>query len=312
MKRSGDGSGIMTALPWDLLEREFAKIGVDVGALPPRDHRAVGMVFLPQAAEEAATCRATVEKMLIEAGLDFHGWRQVPVDPMCLGPQSRENQPTIEQFMVSSDKGSEDALERELYLLRRMMAKRLVDQGFDWRRDMYFCSLSGRTIVYKGMTNANALGKFYTDLTDPDFKSNFCVYHRRFSTNTMPKWPLAQPMRMLGHNGEINTLLGNVNWVRARERELDNECEFDPDGDTLVFINNCDIQDDETFEALVDNGKSDSANLDSVVELLVQSSKSPTEALMLMVPEAYRSQPALNSRPQVCRYYLQRGGRYTL
>lgn len=100
MKRSGDGSGIMTALPWDLLEREFAKIGVDVGALPPRDHRAVGMVFLPQAAEEAATCRATVEKMLIEAGLDFHGWRQVPVDPMCLGPQSRENQPTIEQVCV--------------------------------------------------------------------------------------------------------------------------------------------------------------------------------------------------------------------
>ncbi|CAN0489663.1 unnamed protein product [Laminaria digitata] len=113
----------------------------------------------------------------------------------------------------------------------------------------------------------------------------------------MPKWPLAQPMRMLGHNGEINTLLGNVNWVRAREGELDTDCDFDPEGDTQNFINNCDIQ------ALVDNGKSDSANLDSVVELLVRSGKSPTEALMVMVPEAFRSQPALNTRPEVKDFY---------
>ncbi|CAN0178510.1 unnamed protein product [Ectocarpus sp. 4 AP-2014] len=300
---SGDGSGIMTSVPWALLEREYSDMGVETDSLPPRDQRAVGMLFLPQAEDAAAECRSVVENIMTQAGLEFHGWRSVPVDPSFLGQQSRDNQPNIQQFMVTSEKTSGDALEREMYLLRRMAAKLLVDRGFDWQSDMYICSLSSRTIVYKGMTNANALGMFYKDLKDPDYATTFCVYHRRFSTNTMPKWPLAQPMRMLGHNGEINTLLGNINWVRAREGGLDTSCEFDPEGDTQNFINNCDIQDDETFEALVDNGKSDSANLDSVVELLVQSSKSPMEALMIMVPEAFRSQPALNSRPEVKDFY---------
>eukprot|EP00903_Cladosiphon_okamuranus_P012610 g11799.t1 len=300
---SGDGSGIMTSVPWALLEREYSKMGVEVGSLPSRDQRAVGMVFMPQGEDDADVCRSVIEKIMTQAGLAFHGWRTVPVDASSLGPQSRENQPMIEQFMVSSETTAGDALEREMYLLRRMAAKLLVDRGLNWQKDMYFCSLSSRTIVYKGMTNANALGIFYKDLKDPEYATTFCVYHRRFSTNTMPKWPLAQPMRMLGHNGEINTLLGNINWVRAREGGLDTECEFDPEGDTRNFINNCDIQDDETFEALVDNGKSDSANLDSVVELLVQSSKSPVEALMIMVPEAFRSQPALNGRPEIKEFY---------
>ncbi|CAM9682515.1 unnamed protein product, partial [Ectocarpus sp. 12 AP-2014] len=239
---SGDGSGIMTSVPWALLEREYSDMGVETDSLPPRDHRAVGMLFLPQAEDAAAECRSVVEKIMTQAGLEFHGWRSVPVDPSSLGQQSRDNQPNIQQFMVSSETTSGDALEREMYLLRRMAAKLLVDRGFDWQSDMYICSLSTRTIVYKGMTNANALGMFYKDLKDPDYATTFCVYHRRFSTNTMPKWPLAQPMRMLGHNGEINTLLGNINWVRAREGGLDASCEFDPEGDTQNFINNCDIQ----------------------------------------------------------------------
>ncbi|CAM9991136.1 unnamed protein product, partial [Scytosiphon promiscuus] len=300
---SGDGSGIMTSVPWALMEREYSSMGLDVASLPPVEQRAVGMLFLPQGEEGAAVGRSVVETIMEQAGLTFHGWRTVPVDPSRNGRSRRTRHCRLSGFMVSSEKTSGDALEREMYLLRRMGAKRLVDRGLDWSTDMYFCSLSTRTIVYKGMTNANALGMFYKDLKDPDYATNFCVYHRRFSTNTMPKWPLAQPMRMLGHNGEINTLLGNINWVRAREGGLDTECEFDPEGDTQNFINNCDIQDDDTFEALVDNGKSDSANLDSVVELLVQSTKSPMEALMIMVPEAFRSQPALNHRPEVKDFY---------
>ncbi|CAM9447174.1 unnamed protein product, partial [Discosporangium mesarthrocarpum] len=299
---SGDGSGIMTAIPWGLLERDFAAQGIDVTSLPPRAQRVVGMVFLPRDAEKAATCRSAIEEEFKKQGLEFHGWRTVPVDPSSLGPLSRENQPTIEQFLLSG-KVSGDQLEREVYLIRRMIAKALVDVGLDWHEDMYFCSVSSRTIIYKGMTDANALGKFYKDLVNPDYLTTFCVYHRRFSTNTMPRWPLAQPMRMLGHNGEINTLLGNVNWVRAREAGLERECSFDPESDLQTFINNCDIQDDDAFEALVDNNKSDSANLDSVFELLVQSGKSPMEALMLMVPEAYASQPALAGRPEVVDFY---------
>lgn len=296
---SGDGSGILTAIPWGLLESEGAFI-----SLPPREQRALGMVFLPRDDEAAARCRQVIEEDFGRDGISFNGWRTVPVDPSLLGKEALENQPQIVQFAVSSEVGVEpDELERILYLRRRHAARTLVNEGLSWQKDMYFCSVSVRTVVYKGMTNASALGKFYLDLSNPAYESNFCLYHRRFSTNTMPRWPLAQPMRMLGHNGEINTLLGNLNWVRAREANLGTRNKDFHPTDPKSIIELTDTQDDAEFEDVVDNGKSDSANLDSVFELLVQSGKGPAEALMVMVPEAYRGQPQLDERPAVLDFY---------
>jgi glutamate synthase (ferredoxin) len=297
---SGDGSGVMTSIPWKLLERDLGAEG-----LPPRESRGVGMVFFPRDAKKRARCEAVIEEEVAKFKLEFHGWRDVPVDTHPLGHQARANQPVIRQLVVSSGaSGREgDELERALYLLRRTAAQRLIDEGLDWHEDMYFCSLSSRTIVYKGMTNAASLGEFYMDLRDFMYETSFVVYHRRFSTNTMPKWPLAQPMRMLGHNGEINTLLGNINWVKARERELGEQCDINKMDDLKSFISGCDIQDDGAFEPLVDNRKSDSANLDSTFELLVQSGADAEESLMIMVPEAYKSQPELEARPEVTAFY---------
>ncbi|MDE5113228.1 MAG: glutamate synthase subunit alpha, partial [Trichodesmium sp. St15_bin1_1] len=205
---SGDGAGLMTQIPWELLSENLE--------LNP-DNCGVGMIFLPQTKQKAAIARRRIEETITMAGLAVVGWRVVPVVPEKLGVQARRNQPQIEQIIVSSDKLQGDELERSLYLTRRNIGRALEEEGFSWGIDSYICSFSCRTIVYKGMVRSEVLGEFYTDLKNPAYKSSFAVYHRRFSTNTMPRWPLAQPMRLLGHNGEINTLLGNINWMKARE-----------------------------------------------------------------------------------------------
>ena len=137
-----------------------------------------------------------------------------------LGIQAKKNQPQIEQIFLESEDVTGDELERKLYITRRRVHKAICSQDNEWMEEFYVCSLSSRTIVYKGMVRSAVLGDFYHDLKNPAYKSSFVVYHRRFSTNTLPKWPLAQPMRLLGHNGEINTLLGNINWMKARQASL--------------------------------------------------------------------------------------------
>ncbi|MBD1938063.1 glutamate synthase-related protein [Microcoleus sp. FACHB-68] len=283
---SGDGAGVMTAIPWELLDGWMSEgdIQRDPGA-----ETAVGMVFLPQDAAQAKACREVVEKVLVEEGLTLLGWRTVPVRPEILGMQARENQPQIEQVIVQSKQWRGDELERRLYLARRSFGKTLhsMETG-KWGDDFYVCSFSCRTIVYKGMVRSAVLGEFYLDLQNPAYKSVFAVYHRRFSTNTMPRWPLAQPMRLLGHNGEINTLLGNINWMMAREGSLSH-----PFWDGRI----------EDLKPLVKPDNSDSATLDNVMELLVRSGRSPQEALMIMVPEAYKNQPALDEYPEIVDFY---------
>lgn len=270
---SGDGAGILTSIPWELFPKDYSSGKI-----------AVGMLFLPQNPEIAAKVKATIEQIAAEENLRVLGWRVVPVEPSVLGRQARENQPQIEQiFLGSADKTGEE-LERELYITRR----RISTATKQISEESYVCSLSSRTIVYKGMVRSAILGEFYLDLKNPAYKSSFAVYHRRFSTNTMPKWPLAQPMRFLGHNGEINTLLGNINWMTAREATLnhpvwgDRSHEFKP----IVHIDN-----------------SDSATLDNVLELMVLSGRSPLEALMIMVPEAYQNQPSLAKYPEIVDFY---------
>ncbi|NJK36449.1 MAG: glutamate synthase large subunit [Oscillatoriales cyanobacterium RM2_1_1] len=292
---SGDGAGVLTAIPWEL----FQGLGIvpEFSAQPVsqlRETYGIGMVFLPQSPEQAQSARQIIAETLSIERFNLLGWRQVPVNPDVLGPQSRENQPVIEQIMVASTEGyTGDELERHLYLARRSVGVALKRSGFVWGENVYVCSLSCRTIVYKGMVRSAVLGEFYLDLQDPNYKSVFSIYHRRFSTNTLPRWPLAQPMRLLGHNGEINTLLGNINWIRAREQVLTHPVWQDGTGTNRI----------DTLKPFVDVKSSDSANLDNVYELLVRSGRSPAEALMILVPEAYQNQPELKGREEIADFY---------
>ncbi|MEY2979628.1 MAG: hypothetical protein RLZZ435_3768, partial [Cyanobacteriota bacterium] len=221
---SGDGSGVLTAIPWGILQPE---LGLDPETIAQL-RVGVGMFFLPQDPALQAICREIAVEEVAKLGLKFLGWRSVPVKTEVLGVQAKENQPDIEQLLVQSEDLAlaGDDFERLLYRLRRRIgngvSERFVAEGYgDRRNDFYPCSLSCRTIVYKGMVRSEVLGEFYQDLKNPAFEASFAVYHRRFSTNTMPRWPLAQPMRMVGHNGEINTLLGNINWMVARQPILE-------------------------------------------------------------------------------------------
>ncbi|MEW5860975.1 MAG: glutamate synthase-related protein [Cyanobacteriota bacterium] len=285
---SGDGAGLMTAIPWELLGEWLATQGIE---MPPTQQTGVAMVFLPQDTEAARIAKDIVQKTLEQEELTVLGWREVPVQPQVLGIQARENQPRIEQLICTSTHLQGDELERKLYLARCRIGKALnanSDLDLEWSEDFYVCSFSSRTIVYKGMVRSAVLGEFYTDLKNPVYKSAFAVYHRRFSTNTLPRWPLAQPMRLLGHNGEINTLLGNINWMMAREAELKHPLWGERINDLKPLVH-------------LDN--SDSATLDNVLELLVRTGRSPLEALTIMVPEAYRNQPELANRPEIVDFY---------
>ncbi|MEL6224246.1 MAG: glutamate synthase large subunit [Cyanobacteria bacterium J06627_8] len=293
---SGDGAGILTALPFKLLTDWLNSQGLEA---PINGALGVGMMFLPQDASSAEKARHEVNRVLRESGFTLLGWRPVPVKPDVLGTLARQNQPTIEQVLVKAPLRdgqplTGDDLERDLYLARRNI-NRAVEHALGTSEDIaeeleefYVCSFSSRTIIYKGMVRSAILGEFYTDLMNPAYESAFAFYHRRFSTNTMPRWPLAQPMRLLGHNGEINTLLGNINWMRAREADLEHPVW----GDRLSVLT-----------PTVRPENSDSANLDNVLELLVRSGRTPLESVMLMVPEAYRNQPELEDYPEIVDFY---------
>ncbi|MGB7378485.1 MAG: glutamate synthase large subunit [Rivularia sp. (in: cyanobacteria)] len=282
---SGDGAGILSAIPWELLQADWKERGK--GAATDKNI-AVGMLFLPRDEQAAHTARSIVEQIALSENLKVLGWRVVPVDSSVLGVQASNNQPQIEQIFLQSEDVTGDELERKLYITRRRVHKAIHSQHNEWMEEFYVCSLSSRTIVYKGMVRSAVLGDFYHDLKNPAYKSSFVVYHRRFSTNTLPKWPLAQPMRLLGHNGEINTLLGNINWMKARQASVSHP----------VWKERL-----EELKPFVSMGNSDSATLDNVFELQVRSGRSPLEALMIMVPEAYRNQPALSNYPEIVDFY---------
>ena len=290
-KDSGDGAGVMTAIPWQLFQAWAQDQQIEVALEAERT--GVAMVFLPAHPEAATITRQIFETAATTEGFEVLGWREVPVKPDVLGVLAKQNQPHIEQFFVHSDAASGDELERELYRLRRRVHRSLM--GWEGAsaianplKETYICSFSSRTIVYKGMVRSEILSEFYTDLQNPNYVSPFAIYHRRFSTNTMPKWPLAHPMRLVGHNGEINTLVGNINWMRAREADLTHPVWKGHIEELLPIVN-------------MDN--SDSANLDGVMELLVRSGRTPLEALMIMVPEAYRNQPDLDQHPEITNFY---------
>uniref|UniRef100_A0A453AU38 glutamate synthase (ferredoxin) n=1 Tax=Aegilops tauschii subsp. strangulata TaxID=200361 RepID=A0A453AU38_AEGTS len=282
---SGDGAGLMSGIPWDLFDDWASKEGL---APFERTHTGVGMVFLPQNENSMAEAKAAVEKVFTDEGLEVLGWRPVPFNLSVVGRNAKETMPNILQIFVRIAKEDDaDDIERELYICRKLIER--ATKSASWADELYFCSLSSRTIIYKGMLRSEVLGQFYLDLKNELYKSPFAIYHRRFSTNTSPRWPLAQPMRLLGHNGEINTIQGNLNWMRSREATIQSpvwrgrENELRPFGDPKA---------------------SDSANLDSAAELLLRSGRSPAEAMMMLVPEAYKNHPTLSVKyPEVIDFY---------
>ena len=269
--KTGDGAGIHVQIPvpffYDQVER--------TGHTPRRDELlAVGQVFLPRTdfgAQE--TCRTIVESEVLRMGYSIYGWRHVPVVVDCLGEKANATRPEIEQILISNAKGvDEETFERELYVIRRRIEKAAAAAGV---AELYLASLSCRSIIYKGMMLAEQVAEFYPDLQDERFESAFAIYHQRYSTNTFPQWWLAQPFRMLAHNGEINTLKGNLNWLRSHEIRMASAA-F---GDMA-----------EDIKPIVPSGSSDSAALDAVFEVLVRSGRSAPMAKTLMVPESWSKQ----------------------
>ncbi|KGG24269.1 MULTISPECIES: glutamate synthase large subunit [unclassified Prochlorococcus] len=277
---SGDGAGLLCAIPWSYLEAVWS-------AVESANHGCgLGMLFMPRDASRRAEARCFCEQEAESLGLRSRGWREVPVDVAVLGPLARDTAPVIEQWLVQGSQ-SGDALEALLFRLRRRIGDRARQAWGDHANDLYVASLSSRTVVYKGMVRSEVLAAFYADLRDPRFEVPFAVYHRRFSTNTLPRWPLAQPMRLLGHNGEINTLLGNLNWARATEVNLD----------AVWGVDAADLK------PVVNAAFSDSANLDATLELLVRSGRPIVDSLLTLVPEAFREQPELADKPEIQAFY---------
>ncbi|WCE66975.1 glutamate synthase large subunit [Sulfitobacter faviae] len=268
---TGDGAGIHVQIPVPFFYEQVRR----TGHTPREDELiAVGQVFLPRtnfAAQE--TCRTIVETEVLRMGYYIYGWRHVPVDISVLGEKANATRPEIEQILISNAKGvDEETFERELYVIRRRIEKAAIAAQVP---QMYIASMSCRSIIYKGMMLAEQVAEFYPDLKDDKFISAFAIYHQRYSTNTFPQWWLAQPFRMLAHNGEINTLKGNMNWMKSHEIRMA----------SATFGEMA-----EDIKPIVASGSSDSAALDSVFEVLVRAGRSAPMAKTMLVPESWSKQ----------------------
>jgi glutamate synthase domain-containing protein 2/glutamate synthase domain-containing protein 1/glutamate synthase domain-containing protein 3 len=275
---TGDGAGILLQLPHAFLR---AACRVTQIRLPEAGEYGVGMVFLPTDEQARRGAERTIESAIHAYGCRLLGWRDVPVDATVLGGAALSSLPVIRQFFVAQgalDRDVDDshAFERTLYCVRRAL-ERSASEASPEGQTLYVASLSSRTVVYKGLLRPDQLSRFYRDLSDPEIASGLALVHSRFSTNTFPSWPLAHPYRFLCHNGEINTLRGNVNWMRVREEQLASS-RFSAMRDLFP---------------IVQPGQSDSASLDNVVELLVHSGRPLAHAMMMLMPEAWERDAAM-------------------
>ncbi len=273
---TGDGAGILTALPHGFLQKVARQ---DLKAeLPEPGQFAAGVVFLPQIESERETCKQVVERIVVEQGQRLVGWRPVPTDADAadVGPTARAGEPHIEQLFVAADEElTGDDFERQLYLIRKRASHELRGNTALKQAEMfYICSLSTKVIIYKGMLTAHQLTVYYPDLFDPDYETHLAMVHSRFSTNTFPSWDRAQPNRFMSHNGEINTLRGNMNWMHAREGVFRSEL-FEGDLEKLFPV--------------VEPDCSDSGTFDNALEFLLMTGRTLQEAVMMMVPEAWQN-----------------------
>ena len=268
--KTGDGAGIHVDLPYRFFDDAIAASGHK----PMHARLAVGMVFMPRTdlgAQE--TCRTLVESEIIEAGWSIYGWRQVPVDVSVIGMKAQATRPEIEQIMIAGpapEDMDEAEFEKNLYLVRRRIEKRIIAAQIT---GFYFCSLSCRSIIYKGLFLAESLSDFYPDLTDERFESRVAIFHQRYSTNTFPQWWLAQPFRCLAHNGEVNTIRGNKNWMLSHEIKMA----------SIAFGERS-----EDIKPVIPAGASDTAALDAVFETICRSGRDAPTAKLMLVPEAWQ------------------------
>ncbi|MDB6037295.1 MAG: glutamate synthase large subunit [Verrucomicrobiales bacterium] len=280
--KTGDGAGILTQIPVALFKREVEKLG---GKLLEESDLGIGVIFLPRGNKYVVSAsQRIVDESIAEFGIYNFGWRVVPTNPTVLGDKARDTMPEIQQVLMGRTNGWTDLeFERRLFLARKTIEKRVAAEKIE---GFYIPSFSSRTIVYKGLFNAPQLPKFYPDLKDPLFTSALAIFHQRYSTNTFPNWQLAHPFRMLAHNGEINTLLGNKNWTRARERELKSP----------VWKEQI-----ELLKPIIQPGGSDSAALDNALEVLELSGRDILHCITMLAPEAWEKNNDL--KPELKGFY---------
>ncbi len=282
--KTGDGAGIHVQIPQDFFKEHVRR----TGHRPEKGRLAIGMVFLPKTdlnAQEA--CRAIVENEVLQFGYGLYGWRQVPVDVSVIGEKANATRPEIEQIMIVNLKHTaEEDFERDLFIMRRRIENQVRQNNIP---DFYICSMSCRSVIYKGLFLAEQLTSFYPDLLDERFVSSFAIYHQRYSTNTFPTWRLAQPFRMLAHNGEINTLAGNVNWMKSHETRMAGE----------VF--GAAVAD---LKPVIQPGGSDSAAFDNVFELLVRAGRTAPMVKCLMIPESIGQNTAMPAAHRAMFWYF--------
>ncbi|MBL28443.1 MAG: glutamate synthase large subunit [Rhodospirillaceae bacterium] len=278
--KAGDGSGILIQMPDAFLRAVTPELGI---TLPAEGEYGVGIVFMPKKDSARAACETLIEDVIAEEGQTLLGWRDVPVDSSDLGESVKPTEPAIRQVFVQRGAGTadQDAFERKLYVIRKQVANIARDRGFEGLDDFYIPSMSSRTLVYKGMLLAGQVGSYYLDLQDERLVSAIALVHQRFSTNTFPSWRLAHPYRMVCHNGEINTLRGNINWMAARRQSMKSELL----GDDLAKL-----------WPLIPEGQSDTASFDNALELLVHGGYSLSHAMMLMIPEAWEGNPLMDEK----------------
>ena len=275
---TGDGAGVLIQIPHKFFVRECSRLGF---ALPALSEYGVGMIFFPVERHQRLYCEGILERVVREEGLEVLGWRDTPIDGTAIGRVARGSQPYIQQIFVARPAGmDEPAFERKLYVVRKRVESEVAKADLEDKGMFYIPSLSARTIVYKGLLLAPQMANFYRELSDPDVMSALCLVHQRFSTNTFPSWQLAHPYRYIAHNGEINTLRGNVNWMYARQSVLSSPL-FGDDIKKLFPI--------------IAPGGSDSANFDNAVELLFQAGRSLPHVMAMLIPEAWAGNPHMKA-----------------
>ena len=281
---TGDGAGILIQIPHKFFARECASLGFE---LPEPGKYGVGMTFLPVETQPRLQTEGILERVIREEGLTVLGWRDTPVDGDAIGRVARASQPYIQQIFVGCpDCVDEDTFERKLYIVRKRVQNEILASDIEGKEFFYLPSLSVRTIVYKGLLLAPQIANFYGELSDPDVMSSLCLVHQRFSTNTFPSWKLAHPYRYIAHNGEINTLKGNVAWMHARQSILESPL-FGDDIKKLFPI--------------IAPGGSDSANFDNAVELLTLAGRSIPHVMAMLIPEAWAGNPHI--KPEKRSFY---------
>ena len=287
-KNSGDGAGIITQIPHGFFLKKTVELGF---SLPQPGDYGVGQIFLPKVDEERLEIQKLFARCVDESGQTILGWRKVPTDNSDLGESVKRTEPDQFQVFIKRGKNAKDAdaFERKLYVIRKYSERMIRESELPGSEDYYVGSMSCRTIVYKGLFLSPQVMGYFPDLKDESYESALALVHSRFSTNTFPTWPLAHPFRYIAHNGEINTLRGNENWMKSRETLLKSKL-FTPDEIKKLL-------------PIIDSAGSDSSKLDNVVELLVLSGRSLPHVMMMVIPEAWEKDPEMSAEKKAFYEY---------